>query len=64
VPNASNPRKSLMMHRVTQKTVLNTLLRGGHAQEYAEKPGFQMFTFAFAYFSALIEGIAGEVPGK
>ncbi len=25
-------------------------------------PGFQMFTFA--YFSALIEGIAGEVPGK
>jgi hypothetical protein len=65
VPNASNPRKSLVMQRVTQKTVLNALLRGGHAQEYAEKPGLSGLPNVYlAYFSALIEGIAGEVPGK
>ena len=51
--------------RVAQKTVPNTLLRGGHAPKYAAKPGLSgLPSVDFGDISTLIEGTAGVVPGK
>jgi hypothetical protein len=50
---------------VAQETAPNTLLRGGHTPKYAEKSGLSgRPSVDFSDFSALIEGIAGLVPGK